>query len=319
MNPYAQDHADQVMTMKPPTHRIMFPAAMLVGAPKAGTTSLYRYAAQHPQILSHPQREMTCFFADNEFDLGLDAAAEKYLPDYTPDDSRFVAKHVFTMYSETAVKRLHDANPDAHVFVLLRDPVKRAYSSFWYARRRGWDPATSFEQAVQWELAQPPDSQDDWLADRDRMHLRVGLYEPCIRRLHETFTRDHVHVMLTDDLAQDAAGCCQRIYRALGISDFLPDLSRSHNKAAAARSQVMANTVARMLKNKGHVKRTVRRFIPHTLARGARHAILRLNEKPFTPPPMPAGLRDQLTDYFAPHNRALADRIGRDLSQWGRT
>ena len=295
-------------------------AAMLVGAPKAGTTSLYRYAVQHPRIAGHEQREMTYFFSDTEFEQGDHACTQKYWPGDAPNDAVRLAKHVFAMYRAQALGRLKTLNPDAHVFALLRDPLKRAYSSYWYSRRRGWDPSPGFEQAVQWELAQAPAEQDVWLAQRDRMHLRVGVYAPCIRRLFDTFGRDRVHVLLTEDLAQDAAGCCRTIYRAIGVDDdFLPDLSRAHNQAAAARSQVMANTIAGVLKHKGKVKHTVRRFIPHTLARRARHALLRMNEKPFTPPPMPPDRQQQLADYFKPHNQALAELIGRDLSHWGRT
>ena len=290
--------------------------AMLVGAPKAGTTSLYRYAVQHPGIASHKQRELTYFFSDDEYGRGYDACRDKYLPDPIPADAVFLAKLVFTMYSPDAVSRLKAHNPGAHVIALLRDPVRRAYSSYWYARRRGWDSAKSFDDAIRWEWDQPVPS-DGWLDDRDRLHLHVGVYHPHIQRLRETFGVNRVHVFLTDDLAQDAAGLCRGIYEVLGAeSGFVPDLSHQHNLAVAARSEVLARTMAGALKSKGPVRRTVRRFIPHGLARRARHTLLRLNEKPFTPPPMPDDTRRRLIDYFAPHNEALGQMIGRDLSAW---
>jgi Sulfotransferase domain len=289
---------------------------MLVGAPKAGTTSLYRYAAQHPGIVSHDQREMTYFFSNEEYRRGYDACMGKYMPAVKQTDSVILAKHVFTMYSPDAVARLRDHNPHALIFALLRDPVRRAYSSYWYSRRRGWDTAKSFDEAIKWEMDRPG-QEADWLADRDRMHLRVGIYHPYIRRLMETFGEDRVRVFLTDDLAQDAAGLCRTIYRTLVVdADFTPDLTRTHNPAATARSQTVARTVAGVLKSKGLLKRTVRRFIPHGLARRTRHALLRVNEKPFIPPPMPDDTRRNLADYFAPHNEELGKLIGRDLSAW---
>ena len=293
--------------------------AMLVGAPKAGTTSLYRYAAQHQGIVSHEQREMTFFFSDTEYPRGYKACLRKYAPDDMNADAVFLAKHVFTMYRPVAIARLKQHNPDVHVFALLRDPVKRAYSSYWYSRRRGWDPATGFEQAVRWELGQP-DRADDWLADRDRLHLRVGVYHPYVQGLVETFGRDHVHVFLTDELSHDAAGLCRKVYDVLGIDNgFVPDLTRTHNPAAAARSQTVARAVAGVLKSNGRIKRTLRRLLPHGLARRSRHALLRINEKDFTPPPMPDKLRRELYAYYAPHNRVLAEWIGRDLSTWSGT
>lgn len=290
--------------------------AMLVGAPKAGTTSLYRYAAQHRAITAHEQRECSYFFSDDEYKQGYDACLNKYFPPQAQPPAVFLAKHVFTMYRPEAVSRLKTHNPETHVFALLRDPIKRAYSSFWYSRRRGWDPAGSFEKAIEWETrCQAHD--EAWLTDRDRMHMRVGIYHPHIERLIETFGQDRVHVLLTDDLARDAVGLCRAIYEAVGIdSTFTPDLTREHNPAAAARSQTVARTVAGVLKSKNPVKRTIRKFIPHALARKTRHALLSINEKPFTPPPMHDNTRRQLADYFTPHNEKLAQLIGRDLSVW---
>jgi len=293
--------------------------AMLVGAPKAGTTSLYRYAAQHPDLISHPQRELSYFFSDDEYQRGYNACVTKYypdIPDNRPSQAVLLAKHVFTMYSADAVARLKSHDPGAHVFALLRDPVSRAYSSYWYARRRGWEPAKTFEQAIKWEADQ---IGDDQLGHRDRVHLFVGIYTPHIMRLLDTFGNDRVHVFLTDDLTTDAAGLCRTIFEAAGVDpSFTPDLTTAHNPASAARSEPAARALAGVLKSKNPIKRAVRRLIPHTLARRARHALLGLNEKPFTPPPMNADTRRRLNDYFAPHNQQLAELIDRDLGAWGR-
>jgi hypothetical protein len=303
------------MTPRSGTHTTPI-RAMLVGAPKAGTTSLYRYAAQHPDINSHSQRELSYFFSDDEYDRGYNECVAKYYPDAPFDQTAPLAKHVFTMYSPVAINRLKDHNPDARVIALLRDPVRRAYSSYWYARRRGWDTAKTFEQAIKWEADQPA---DDWLPHRDRMHLRVGVYHPHIKRLLDTFGKNRVHVFLTDDLAADAPKLCRAIFDAAGIDPgFTPDLTTVHNPASAARSEPAARALAGVLKSKNPIKRAVRRLIPHGLARRTRHVLLGLNEKPFTPPPMNEETRGRLIDHFAPHNKQLAELIGRDLSAWSR-
>ncbi len=289
---------------------------MIVGAPKTGTTSLFRYAGQHPTLVSHAQREMAFFFSDDEAARGYDAASHKYFPAPTAVQTAALAKHVFTMYSPTATQRLKEHNPDAHVVALLREPAARAYSSYWYARRRGWETAKTFEQAIQWEAGQPT---DDWLPQRDRMHLHAGSYHAPIRRLFEMFGRDRVHVFLTDDLAANAAGMCRTIFEAAGVDPgFVPDLHRTHNPAAAARSEPVAQAIAGVLKSKGPIKRTLRRLIPHPLARWVRHTALSINEKPFTPPPMNEETHRRLIDHFAQHNEQLAALIGRDLSDWSR-
>ncbi len=287
---------------------------MLVGAPKAGTTSLYRYAAQHPDFISHHQPELSYFFGDDEYQHGYDACVAKYYPDAPVGEALPIAKHVFTMYSPNAVQRLKEHNPKAHIFALLRNPVRRAYSSFWYARRRGWEKATTFEQAIKWEADQPA---DNWLPHRDRMHLHVGVYHPHIKSLHDTFGKERVHIFLTDDLAADPARLCKTIFEAAGIDPgFPPNLTTAHNPASAAKSEPAARVLAGMLKSKNPIKRVVRKLIPHRLAYRARRTLLRLNEKPFTPPPMNEQTQRKLLDHFAPHNDALAELIGRDLGEW---
>ncbi|GAB4191205.1 MAG: sulfotransferase [Phycisphaeraceae bacterium] len=296
--------------------------AMIVGAPKAATTSLLRYIAQHPDVTTHTQREFAYFFSDREYDQGPTYCVNKYLPDACSSNRRIVTKHVFTMYRQTAIDRLHQHNPQAHVIVLLRDPVQRAYSSYWYSRRRGWDPAKTFVKSVDWELHQSGYSLEDdegWLMDRDRMHLRVGVYHPCIRRLYDTFGRERVHVMLTDDLATNPGEVCRRVFEVLDVdATFKPDLTREHNPAAAPRSQAAAQAVARVLKSQNPIKRALRRVLPHRLARTLRHGVLRLNEKPFTPPPLSDVMRRRLAEWYAPHNQALSELIDRDLSHWSR-
>jgi len=290
--------------------------AMLVGAPKAGTTSLYRYAAQHPQLCCHPQRELSYFFCDEEYGKDYDACTAKYFAKLNGQQTVPLAKHVFTMYCPNAIARLKDQSPEAHVFALLRNPVRRAYSSFWYAKRRGWDAARTFEQAIERENNH---TTDHWLPDRDRMHLRVGVYYPHIKRLIETFGQDHVHIFLTEDLIDNAGSLCQTIFEASGVDPaFTPDLTKDHNTASAARSESAARAIASVLKSKNPIKRAARKLIPHSLARRTRHALLTLNEKPFTPPPMNQDTELQLLDYFAPHNEQLADLIGRDLNEWSR-
>lgn len=288
--------------------------AMLVGAPKAGTTSLYRYAAQHPALRCHEQRELSYFFSDEEYGRGFDTCNAKYFAGPNCENIIPLAKHVFTMYCPDAVARLHQHNPEAQVFALLRNPVRRAYSSFWYAKRRGWDDARTFEQAVERESSHPA---DPWLTDRDRLHLHVGVYRPHVQRLFDTFGRDRVHVFLTEDLKGNAEQLCNTIFKAVGVDPgFRPDLTKDHNTASAARSESAARAIAGVLKSKNPIKRAARRLIPHGLARRTRHALLTINEKPFTPPPMNADTERRLIDHFTPHNEQLADLIGRDLSAW---
>ncbi|MYF98551.1 sulfotransferase, partial [Candidatus Poribacteria bacterium] len=131
---------------------------MIVGSQKSGTSSLLRYLAQHPEIYAHPQPEMTYFLHDHEYEKGFKSAYNKYYSE-CPDNNRLIAKNVMVMCSPERIQRIYEHNPEMHLVVLLREPVARAYSAYWWARRRGWENIKSFEEALE---AEDKRLKDDW-------------------------------------------------------------------------------------------------------------------------------------------------------------
>ena len=120
---------------------------MIVGTQKSGTSSLLRYLAQHPDIHTHSQSEMTFFLQDHEYTRGYESAYAKYFAQCS-ENCKLIAKNVMVMYSHDIMQRIYQHNPKIHLVVLLREPVARAYSAYWWARRRGWENITSFEEAL---------------------------------------------------------------------------------------------------------------------------------------------------------------------------
>jgi len=286
---------------------------MIAGAPKSGSTSLLRYLEQHPGVTAHAQPEMSYFLLDHEYDLGYPQALGKYYPD-ADTGGCLIAKHVHVMYSEQACARLREHNPDLHVAVLLRDPARRAYSAYWYCRRRGWESIKTFGAALD---AEPKRLEAGWFEHRANAYLYNGVYAPHIQRLHDTFGPGRVHVMLTEDLKADPAKACAGLFSAIGLdTGFTPDAVSRHNTSAAARSETLARVMARGFKTSGPIKRALRKCLPHGVTRRLRKAAMNLNERPFEAPPMDQTVRHRLVDYFTPHNEALGRLIGRDLSAW---
>ena len=310
-----------MLTMNPTTDRRTTQAGnktirlVIAGAPKAGSTSLLRYLSQHPDLTTHRQPEMSYFVIDHEFDAGYDAAVSKYFPS-APPDSFLIAKHVHVMFSEDAQQRMRAHNPDLHIALLLRNPIQRAHSAYGYCRRRGWENLQTFEQALE---AEPGRLAQGWYENRANAYLHNGVYHPHVRRLIEAFGEDHVHVFLTDDLAEGAAQMCRTLFQAAGVDPgFVPDLTHRHNAAAAARHEPLARAMARAFQSKGPIKRSIRKLLPHRVTGWVRQTMMRANEKPFTSPPMNPDTRDRLIEHFAPHNRALGELIGKDLGTWSR-
>lgn len=87
-------------------------------------------------------------FIDEEFDSKFDIGifTEYY---HNIDEANLIgAKSVSMVISENAIKRLKTHNPACKIILVLRDPVKRAYSAYWYCRRMGWETAQTFDAAI---------------------------------------------------------------------------------------------------------------------------------------------------------------------------
>ena len=146
----------------------------IIGAQKAGTTSLFNYLKQHPALLGHEQREMTYFFDDEEYATGEHEGLARYFPDETKGASfngGYIVKHVLLMRSPTALDRLKRHNPQCRLVCVLRDPVKRAYSAYQYAQRRSWqEKGETFDEIVGRLIDQ--DGAENAVSDIRLDHLR---------------------------------------------------------------------------------------------------------------------------------------------------
>lgn len=137
------------------------PDFFIVGAPKAGTTSIYSYLVQHPEIFM-PARKEPYFFGqwrrNSEEDL------RDYLRLFRGVPESKVAGEASTtyLYLQSAAEEIKAFRPDAKIIIMLRNPVDRAYSQYWHHVRLGWVEA-SFEEELEAEEAR---LREGWSGDR---------------------------------------------------------------------------------------------------------------------------------------------------------
>lgn len=105
------------------------PDFFIVGAPKCGTTALYHYLSMHPGIYM-PTFKEPHFFSGDFPRFGKIHDLESYLDLFedAPDNARTGEASVWYLYSNCAISRILDANPDARIIAMLRNPVTMAKS-----------------------------------------------------------------------------------------------------------------------------------------------------------------------------------------------
>jgi hypothetical protein len=282
---------------------------MIPGAQKAASTALLHYLSRHPAIVGHLAQEMNFFVNPAEAARAWVDVCREYYADPRPE-SRLVAKSASLMYDEAALQRLRVHNQDVRLAIILRDPVTRAYSAYWYARSHGYEPIETFESAV-WES--PTRFGGDWIAASHCSYLEYGDYATALRKVFSVFSRTSVDVLLDEDLRSDPMVACRPIIEGLGLQiTGLRARADRYNSAARARSQHLARWI-----NQSDVpKLLARRVMTPALRRRVRDSLNRFNRADFRAPPMSDAIRSELAAHYAPMVSDLEALLGRSLAGW---
>ncbi len=320
----------------------MFPNLFVIGAAKAGTTSLHHYLGQHPDIFMSSVKEPNYF------------AFSGRVPDYAgppePPNSFFerdrlrretyqlsvldrgAYERLFLQGRDKAVRgessaaylhfpeaagRIREAVPDARIVAILRDPVERAFSKYSQMRRDRVEPLATFEEAVE---AEPQRQRAGWAPTW--LYLERGFYGRQFAPYVELFDRGRIHVLLYDDLRRDPDACLRAIFAFLGVDPGVPiDTSERHNVSATAqvpRSGLLYKMIARPYL----LSARLQSLVPEPLVARIRPMARRLLLKPSAPAPaqrLSPETRTALIERFRPDIEKLQQLIGRDLSHWLRT
>jgi hypothetical protein len=281
---------------------------MIAGAQKAATSSLQNYLGQHPEIVTHGRGEINFFVRDEEYRLGYNNIFGRYFGN-VESDKVILGKSIGIMYVREAAERLYEHNSNVELILMLRNPVDRAYSAYWYARSNGWEDIETFEEAIHAD----PFRFKELVRQRNCAYLDRSVYIKHIEMLLGLVAPERMHIFLLEDLKRAPVDVCKRLFTVAGVDPgFVPDLAMRYNKAAMVRSAGLAKLIA----DESRARILLRRLLPYRVTRSIRNGIKGLNRKTFAPPPMDSGTRARLVEFFRPHNRRLEVLIGRDLSMW---
>lgn len=298
------------------------PNFLIIGAAKAGTTALYSYLKQHPQIYMSPNKEPHFFaFEGENVNFGGTAGDQEWLNRFAITDIQTyrlqfqgVSKQIaigeasaLYLYIPKAVERIHHYIPDVKLLAILRNPVERAYSAFLYQIRDDLEPITDFAQALREETTR---IHNNWVPIY--YYQQMGFYYTQMKRYFDTFDRAQIRVYLYEDFTTNTISILQDIFRFLGVDDtFAPDVSLRHNVSGIPRNKALHT----FLGQEHHpIKTILKPLLPKELRR--RVMLILQNRNLDKPPSLPPELRRQLIEVYREDILNLQDLIQRDLSKW---
>ena len=307
------------------------PNFFLAGAPKTGTTSLYAYLRQHPQVYMSLPKEPAFFAADDILtepyrDPAFRQAARARDPWWPacngirvpgrrgliPDFDDYVALFqdardaeaigeatVDYFWLPSAAPAMHAKVPDARLVFMLRDPAERLFSEYvetaWRHPR-----GRTFRADVLAALDRP----DPWL----RLRVDVGRYATHLGRFLQIFPRNQIRIYLYEEYRADAPAVLRDIFAFLGVQPDHPiDLSRRHNEAVVPRFPRLHRLRRRLFGEMSPIG-----WLPD----GARRVLRELYRGRREDRTLDPADRCLLIDCYRDEIQRTADLLGRDLSAW---
>jgi Sulfotransferase family len=306
-----------------------------VGAPKSGTTSLYRYLSQHPQIYLSPVKEPNYFSSEvrpARFSAEYRERAEqgvervrRYFAQPTPagpnpegivadwqtylrlfqkaNEAQAIGEaSVCYLWSETAAANIGATIPGAKIIMILRDPVERAFSQYLHNARDGV-VRDSFRGQIE-------------RAARNTQHefqplypfLENGLYYQQVKRYLDVFPREEVRIFLYEDAWQDSARLLRDIFEFLGVDPAFPVDLKARELAQRAPRSMRVN----YLLQRSGIGARLRRAVPAPVRARVRSLLFKRSGSVTMNPED----REYLLDYYREDVRKLAGLLGLDLQSW---
>ena len=303
----------------------LIPDFLIIGAGKCGTTSLYMYLKQHPEIFVPRIKEPNFYGYENRSpeDFGEGLAMKTHFiesvtqfpayidlfKDASPGQVKGEMSNTY-MYHEQAPRRIKHYNPDMKLIAILRQPAGRLYSRYLHLARENRLPSNDFSDVK--------NKNSIWWRRNDL--VKEGFYFKNLSPYFKMFPRENIKIYLYEDLNERAADVLRDIFHFLNVnSDFQPDLTTRFNQSGIIKNKILNSIYGQ----KGLVTTGLKRLFPTSLVERLKQnslvqkALNNLRGKNLRKPKPDPDVWNWLTrDVYGDDIRKLQELIGKDLSHW---
>lgn len=263
------------------------PNFLIVGAAKSGSTSLYHYLNQHPEVFMPVNKEPNFFVSKYQLQTSPDC------PSYKLDKRRMIfdEKDYFELFKDS--KKAHKAIGEATVtylykpdyaipnikkylgnpkiIIILRNPVKRAFSQYSYVCELGLEK-DNFIDAISKEQERLKDNWSSTFA-----YIDQGRFCTQVKSYLEAFP--NIHIIVLEEFVKDKQKHLKKIYQFLDIDDsFINSFDEEHNVSGVPRLQFFHQLIIHDNSLKTIIKKILGPIISLNKLRGMARSVRTLNQ-----------------------------------------
>jgi len=280
----------------PPALRL--PTFLIIGAQKCGTSSLWAYLRQHPQVFVPSVKELN-FFSKPGDDVDLETYS-RWFADAAGAAAIGEASPNYTMFPTTGdvAAKIARVLPDVRLIYLMRDPVERIRSAYHHRLAGGTE-----HRRVRAALRADP------------TYLQVSMYATQVEQYLRWFPRSQLLLLAAEDLKRHRAATLSSVLSFIGLDpEWQPaDLDTEHNTSAqkATAPRAFTRVLGDALIRSGAVK-----FAPRRIGKVSEHSVMRRPIRP-SDTALSDGLREELINALRPELERLTLLMPPSFDAWG--
>lgn len=310
------------------------PNFVVAGAAKCGTTSLYHYLKQHPDVYMSPIKETNHFSQDirpenfsdeyKTYERAKNLDIEKFVnSDMTGDQwgayilnrDHYLKLFRFAkgkkaigeisnsyLYSSVAAENIRRDFPEMKVVMILRQPAERAYSHY-LANLRDGRTTLAFRPEVEHDDAKV---RHGWSISH--CYYELGCYADQVERFQKLFPAAQLRIYLFDDLKKDNRALVRDLFEFLGLrQDVTINYDEKFNEARIPKNPGLIKFVTQL-----GIKRRIFRALPKSWQKGVKDSFFKEGKVP----KLSSEDRKWMSSRYTSDIKKLEKLINKDLSHW---
>jgi len=301
-----------------------FPNVIIAGAPRSGTSSVFRWLSDHPEVCGSNIKE-TFYLMDidsplrnlkfNFLDDGL-PGYQKFFENCSQTNKVILEATTHYIYQHTPIEVLSKFKPLPHIIFVLRKPSARIYSSYQYTKnnRAKFTKDIPFHQIIDKVLNNKGKELFDFCEAKSAYVLindiKYSQYIDYISRWLSEFDRDHIHIFLLENIKENPYRVFSDLSRRIDID---PQFYKSYqferqNETLYLKNKWIhkqARKVARIIKS-DRIKIFLKKKYLNSQSSYDIREISEEDRKTLK----------ILDNYFMPFNEKLSQKLDIDVSAW---